>query len=174
MTTGVVAIAAAFLSLTPAAAADPRLPPAAVQPAEKQHFTKLGMLTCSSRGGIGYLIGSSTQLSCTFNNAGASDVFESYDGTITKVGPDLGFTRSETLLWAVYAPSHQVPQGRLDGTYVGVSASAAIGLGLGANVLVGNFRDNINLVPVSVSGSVGLSAAAGIGALTLNSTAAAQ
>ena len=57
---------------------------------------------------------------------------------------------------------------------MGVSAAASVGLGVGANVLVGNLRNNINLVPISVSGSIGLSAAAGIGALTLNSNAAAR
>ena len=169
-----ITIAPAGVTAFPASAADTPQPPAPIQPASKQHLTKVGLLTCNTSRSIGYVIGSSTDLTCTFENARGGELFEHYDGTITRVGPDIGFTKRGRLLWAVYAPSYQVPQGRLDGTYVGVSAAASVGLGVGANVLVGNLRNNINLVPISVSGSVGLSAAAGIGALTLNSSAAAR
>jgi hypothetical protein len=168
------ALAAAGMSFAPAVAADTPRPAAPVQPASKQHFAKVGLLTCSSGGGFGYIIGSSAKLSCTFENARGGSLYEYYDGSITNFGPDIGFKKSETLIWAVYAPSYQVPQGRLDGTYVGVSASASVGLGVGANVLVGNLKNNLNLVPLSVSGSVGLNASAGIGALTLSSAAASR
>ncbi len=167
-------VAVAGTTAVPAGAADTPQPPAPVQPAPKQHFSKVGLLACTTSRSIGYVIGSSTDLTCTFENARGGELFEYYDGTITRVGPDIGFTRRGRLLWAVYAPSYQVPAGRLDGTYVGVSAAASVGLGVGANVLVGNLKNNINLVPISVSGSVGLNAAAGIGALTLNSAAAAR
>ncbi len=169
-----LAAATTLASFAPGQAADTPRPPAPVQPVAKKHFTKVGLLACQSQGGFGYIIGSSTDLSCTFENARGGDLYEFYDGSITKVGADIGFTKRETLLWAVYAPSFQVPGGRLDGTYVGVTASASVGVGIGANVLVGNLKNNINLVPVSVSGSVGLNAAAGIGALTLHSASASR
>ena len=159
---------------TTAMAADTPQPPAPVEPAPKQHFTKVDLLACTSSRSIGYVIGSSTYLTRTFENARGGEPFEYYDGTIVRVGPDIGFTRRGRLLWAVYAPSYQVPNGRLDGTYVGISATASVGLGVGANVLVSNLKNNLNLVPISVSGSIGLNAAAGIGALTLNSAAAAR
>ncbi|MEX3008499.1 DUF992 domain-containing protein [Hoeflea sp. TYP-13] len=167
----VAAMAASFLHTAASNAAD--TPPAPTpEPAQKRHLTKVGMLTCDSYGGFGYVIGSSSDLSCTFKNRHGSH--EYYSGDITKLGPDIGYKRHERLVWAVWAPSYQVPQGRLDGTYLGVSAAAGLGLGVGANVLVGNLNNNLNLVPVSVSANVGLNASAGIGALTLTSDTAAR
>ncbi len=158
----------------PAFAADTPSSPAPAAPEQKRHFSKVGLLTCESPGSIGYVIGSSQDFTCTFENARGGDLYEYYDGTITRVGPDIGFKRRERLVWAVYAPSYQVPQGRLDGTYVGVSAAAGLGLGVGANVLVGNLKNNFNLVPISVSAAIGLNASAGIGALTLSSASASR
>lgn len=174
MTAAGIAAATAVTTLLPVQAADAPRHAAPAQPAAKKHFTKVGLLACKSQGGFGYIIGSSTDLSCTFENARGGKLYEFYDGSITKVGPDIGFKTRETLLWAVYAPSFQVPGGRLDGTYVGVSASVGVGLGFGANVLAGNLKNNLNLVPLSVSGSVGLNASAGIGALTLHSASASR
>ncbi|MDA4844232.1 DUF992 domain-containing protein [Hoeflea poritis] len=170
----VAATTAILVAATPIRAAD--TPPAEIPEAAapKRHFTKIGMLSCSSDGGFGYVVGSSSDLSCTFSNRHAGQAHEYYSGSITKVGPDIGFKSRERLIWAVYAPSYQVPQGRLDGTYVGVSAAAGLGIGVGANVLVGNLKNNLNLVPVSVSGNIGLNASAGIGALTLSSEAASR
>jgi len=147
--------------------------PAPEAPAHKKHFAKIGMLSCINHGGFGYIIGSSKKLTCTFDNARRGGP-EYYHGSITRVGPDIGYTHEARILWAVYAPSYQVPAGSLNGTYVGISADAAVGLGLGANVLAGNLSDNINLVPLSVSGSVGLSAFAGVSALTLTGDTASR
>ena len=60
--------------------------------------------------------------------------------------------------------------GALEGDYVGVSASATAGVGVGANVLVGGFDKSISLQPLSVSGNEGLNVAAGIGSITLKYT----
>ena len=166
-----ITAAASFAALSTTHAADTPPAPEPV-PAQKEYLTRIGMLTCDAYGGVGWVIGSSTDLSCTFSNRGGGT--EYYAGDITKVGPDLGFKSRETLAWAVYAPGYQVPRGRLDGTYVGLSASAGLGLGVGANVLVGNLRNNLNLIPVSVSANIGLNAAAGIGALTLTSDTASR
>ena len=165
------AMAATVLNTAVAGAAD--TPPApAPEPAQKEYLTKVGMLKCDSYGSVGWVIGSSTDLACTFQNRRGGN--EYYTGDITKVGPDVGFKRHERLIWAVYAPSYQVPRGRLDGTYVGVSAAAGLGLGVGANVLTGNLSNNLNLVPVSLTANVGLNASAGIGALTLTSDTASR
>ncbi|WP_419910972.1 DUF992 domain-containing protein [Hoeflea sp.] len=174
LATTITAAVAVMVMAAPIQAADtpPEEIPQAAAP--KRHFTKIGMLNCSSNGGFGYVIGSSSDLDCTFRGRHAGQSYEYYTGSITKVGPDIGFKRSERLVWAVYAPSFQVPQGRLDGTYVGVSAAAGLGIGVGANVLVGNLKNNLNLVPVSVSSNLGLNASAGIGALTLSSDAASR
>ena len=44
-----------------------------------------------------------------------------------------------------------------------------IGIGAGANVLIGSFHNSITLQPVSISIGTGLDVAAGIGELTLTS-----
>jgi hypothetical protein len=48
-----------------------------------------------------------------------------------------------------------------------VSGNAAVGLGLGANVLIGGSRRSITLQPLSVEGQIGLNLALGVANLTL-------
>jgi hypothetical protein len=55
----------------------------------------------------------------------------------------------------------------LQGGYAGAQASAAVGVGAGANVLIGGLDRSIALQPVSVEGETGLNVAAGIGAIDL-------
>jgi Protein of unknown function (DUF992). len=70
------------------------------------------------------------------------------------------------MVWLVFAPG-QVKKGALAGEYVGATASAAAGLGLGANVLIGGSNDQIALQPASIEGVQGLNVAAGFGQLIL-------
>ncbi len=53
------------------------------------------------------------------------------------------------------------------GVNVGVSGQASVGLGLGANVLLGGSNDQIALQPASIEGVQGLNVAAGFGEMTL-------
>ncbi len=92
---------------------------------------------------------------------------EHYTGTINKFGVDLGYTESSVIIWGVVAPSSDLKPGALEGEYGGVQASASVGIGAGANVLVGGFDKSITLQPLSVEGSKGVNLAAGIGGLTL-------
>jgi Protein of unknown function (DUF992) len=73
------------------------------------------------------------------------------------------------LVWAVFAPGPYVGPGALAGDYVGATGSATIGVGVGANVLVGGSNRSISLQPLSIEGNTGLNVAAGIGAITLRS-----
>ena len=50
----------------------------------------------------------------------------------------------------------------LTGKYIGGGASAAIGAGVGAAVLIGGSADQFSLQPIAVSGSTGFGAAAGV------------
>jgi Protein of unknown function (DUF992) len=90
-----------------------------------------------------------------------------YVATIRKVGVDLGITQETALAWAVYSPVARLGPGDLSGDYAGAQGSAAIGVGLGGNVLVGGSANSIALQPLSVQGSVGLSVAAGLESLEL-------
>ena len=83
---------------------------------------------------------------------------------------DIGYTEGGVLVWGVVAPSSDIRPGSLDGDYVGASASATVGVGAGANVLVGGFDRSFALQPLSVSGNEGLNVAAGVGEISLKLT----
>jgi hypothetical protein len=89
-----------------------------------------------------------------------------YAGSITRLGIDVGVTNGAKLVWAVFAPG-KVKRGSLAGGYAGAGAEATVGVGIGANALVGGFRKSINLQPISLQGQTGLNIAGGIGSLTL-------
>ncbi len=80
---------------------------------------------------------------------------------MTRVGLDLGITAGGVLGWAVFAPTNGVPRGALAGNYIGASGDVALGLGVGANALVGGSKKSIALQPVSLEGQVGASIALG-------------
>jgi hypothetical protein len=124
----------------------------------------VGSLTCNVAGGAGFIFGSSKELSCLFTRT--DGIAERYKGTIKKFGVDIGFTKEAQIVWLVFAPGSIAP-GSLAGTYVGATASATVGVGAGANVLLGGSNKQITLQPVSVEGSVGLNVAAGIGEVEL-------
>ena len=67
----------------------------------------------------------------------------------------------------VVAPTANIGPGSLSGTYAGATGSATIGVGVGANVLVGGSGNSIALQPVSIEGTTGLNVAAGIAEITL-------
>src|SRR3954466_3155834 len=126
---------------------------------------KVGVLTCNVDGGWGFILGSSKEIRCNYvPNKGNG---EHYRGSISKVGVDIGFTKGGVLVWSVIAPSSDMKPGALEGGYGGLSASATVGGGLGANVLLGGFDKSIALQPISIEGNTGLNVAAGIGALNL-------
>jgi hypothetical protein len=125
----------------------------------------VGVLKCTVDGGVGLIFGSSKDMKCNFAPAeGGTEL--PYHGTVTKVGIDIGVTEKSYITWVVFAPGKLKPNA-LIGTYVGATADVAIGVGLGANVLVGGFEKSIALQPLSVSGEEGLNVAVGIGAIEL-------
>lgn len=103
---------------------------ATVPVAEAQRRVEVGVLTCTASGSTGYIIGSSRYLRCRFERRGRDEV---YRGSINKWGLDIGRTRRAAIAWAVLAPTSNLPPRSLSGTYAGVSAEAAVGLGVGAN-----------------------------------------
>ena len=125
----------------------------------------VGSLNCKVAGGSGFIFGSTKTISCVFSKPDGTG--ERYTGEINKYGVDLGFTEGAYMVWAVFAPG-QVKKGALAGKYVGVSGQASVGLGLGANVLLGGSNDQIALQPASIEGVQGLNVAAGFGELTLS------
>jgi len=128
---------------------------------------EVGMLEC--RGSTtSFILGSVTELSCTFRpSTGGS---EPYSATLRRAGVDIGFNQQIAVAWAVFAPTKQVGRGDLAGSYVGAAASATVGIGVGANALVGGSNNTFALQPVSVQGQTGLSVAAGVAGLELRAS----
>jgi len=124
-----------------------------------------GYLTCHVSAGWGFIFGSSRSLNCAY--ALQPGYTEYYTGSITKFGADIGYLSSGVIMWAVLAPTTNLGQGALAGHYGGATASAAVGVGAGANVLVGGFNSSISLQPVSIEGQNGLNVAAGVAEMTL-------
>jgi hypothetical protein len=125
----------------------------------------VGVLNCTIEGGVGLILGSSKGMECVFHPVGSGQP-EHYVGSISKFGLDIGVTNEAFVGWVVFAPGAIDPDA-LAGSYVGASGEASVGLGLGANVLVGGFHKSIALQPVSLQGQTGLNIAAGITRLDL-------
>lgn len=126
---------------------------------------KAGILTCNVDSGWGFIFGSSRKLKCTFSpNAGT---VERYVGRIRKFGVDIGYQAGGVIVWGVFAPTAGISKGALAGDYGGATGSAAVGVGAGANVLVGGSEKSITLQPVSIEGTTGLNVAAGIAEVSL-------
>ncbi len=129
------------------------------------HGVKVGMLTCHVHPGWGYVVGSSKGMDCVYRPRDRGPDY--YKGNISKLGVDIGYTSGGTLVWDVIAPSSDIRPGALEGVYGGASASATVGVGIGANALVGGLDKSIALQPVSVEGNTGLNVSGGIGEMNL-------
>ncbi|WP_099827040.1 DUF992 domain-containing protein [Oceaniglobus indicus] len=130
--------------------------------------TTLGYLECNIEGGFGLLIGSSRDAMCVFEQNDGSE--QIYRGKMDKLGVDIGISGESYMKWVVVQALDRAPEDMtLDGTYAGVSADASVGVGLGANALIGGSNDSIGLQPFSVEGKTGLNIAVGLSRLTLAS-----
>jgi hypothetical protein len=125
---------------------------------------EVGVLTCTASGSRGFIVGSTRYLRCRLHHRGRD---EYYTGTIRKFGLDIGATRQARIAWAVLAPTRALPPRSLAGSYGGLSAEATIGVGVGANALIGGSSKSIVLQPLSVQAQRGLNIAAGVAALHL-------
>lgn len=130
---------------------------------------KIGYLTCDIGEGGGYVLGSAKELDCVFRSSFKGEGRDTYVGTIKKLGIDLGYTAEGKLVWAVFAPTAGYHRGSLRGTYLGATAEATLGAGIGANVLLGGTGGSIQLQTVSLSGQLGLNVAAAGTTVTLKS-----
>jgi hypothetical protein len=135
--------------------------------ADQQKATvRAGYLKCEVSSGWGFVFGSSRSMHCSY--AMQAGYTEYYTGSISKFGADIGYLSSAVMIWAVLAPTNNLGQGALAGHYAGATASAAVGVGAGANVLVGGFKNSIALQPITIEGQNGLNVAAGVAAMSLH------
>jgi hypothetical protein len=134
-------------------------------PASAQSNVKAGLLKCLVSGGAGFIFGSTKELECKYE--GSDGGRESYRGEISKYGIDIGTTGKGVMYWTVLAPTAELGKRALAGTYGGVSASAAVGYGAGANALVGGSGKTVVLQPLSGQVEEGLNLAVGVAEIKL-------
>jgi hypothetical protein len=127
---------------------------------------KLGMLSCELTGVENDIVYTDEKFLCTFNPSSGAN--ETYDGTIQEIGVNLSIKKSQKLVWEVFAPSSDNKTGALAGDYVGASADATLGAGLGAKVLVGGGAKSFTLQPISLAGSTGVGVDVGIQRFSLS------
>jgi Protein of unknown function (DUF992) len=137
--------------------------------AQEAGRTRVGTLTCNISPGVGMVIGGQRQLNCVYAPARGRGR-EAYDGTISTLGLDIGATSGGQLAWAVFAPT-TLRRAALAGTYGGATAGGTVGVGVGANVLVGGSNRTVTLQPVSVQAQTGLNVAAGVSNMELRPAA---
>ena len=119
----------------------------------QQRQIQVGQLTCSVSAGVGLVVGSQKNVNCVFRGQ-PGEPEESYTGTMTKVGLDVGFTTGGMIVWTVFADTNR-QAAMLAGKYVGATAEASIAAGLGANVLVGGSQRSVALSPYRYRGRRG-------------------
>jgi hypothetical protein len=127
---------------------------------------RAGTLTCKGKGGVGLIIGSQQQLDCTYSPASGAPN-RRLKGKITNIGLDIGIKGPSVIVWAVLGSSSSLPAEALSGQFAGVAADASLGLGAGAQVLLGGNKKSVVLQPLSVKGETGINIAVGVAGLTL-------
>ena len=71
------------------------------------------------------------------------------------------------MAWGVLASGGAIQRGALTGRFVGVSGDISVGVGAGANILIGGTARSVSLQPLSLEGQLGLNLAIGVAGLTL-------
>ncbi len=130
---------------------------------------QVGVLSCRSLAATSYVIVSNQSFDCIFSPS-AGGPAQHYQAAIHRLGAQVGLSSNVTLGWAVFAPTANVGPGALAGTYGGLSAGAALGVGVGANGLVGG-SSSFSLQPISVEGQSGFNVVATATTLELHPVA---
>jgi len=156
----------ATLGFAATAALGVQAAPAAAQSAPS---VRVGTLQCDVSGGVGMIIGSTRSLDCIFDPVGGPN--ERYVGVVRHSGLDVGITGGAVMVWTVLSSSSQA-RFPLSGVYVGAQASGSVGVGLGANALLGGSNRNFALQPISAQAQTGLNIAVGVAELTLEPVSA--
>ncbi len=129
-------------------------------------WAQVGSLVCTVNPNIGFIIFGHQPLECRFSPSDTTPL-QLYDGAINTVGLDIGVSAGSILGWGVFAPTTGVAPGALAGEYVGVTGDIGLGVGAGANVLLGGSARTFALQPLSLQGSIAVNAVLGVSSLKL-------
>ncbi|MCB1743872.1 MAG: DUF992 domain-containing protein [Gammaproteobacteria bacterium] len=127
-----------------------------------------GVLMCKSVPGsrINLIIRSTTDIKCTFEDS-TGKVVKFKGETGIALGADLTFGKQiEEFGFTVFsANTNESDAHAIAGKYIGGKASASLGIGAGAAVMLGGDNDNFSLQPLALEANTGFGAAAGLGFL---------
>ncbi len=151
-------------SLVPAALA--LMAPICLGSIEPAKAAQVGLLQCNVSPSIGFIVTSSKTLACRFSRHHFPPEF--YVGNISNFGLALGATGPGHLVWAVFAATPALNPYALAGSYGGATANVSLGLGAGANALIGGGGNSIALQPLSINAQTGIAVTAGISSLILD------
>lgn len=130
-----------------------------------QSWAQAGMLTCNLNPSVGFILFGHQSMECRFQPVAGP--MQAYDGAINTVGIDLEISGGGRFAWAVFGSASGIPYGALAGEYVGASGDIGLGVGVGANALIGGSNRGVALQPVSLEGSMAINAVAGLSQLKL-------
>jgi hypothetical protein len=138
----------------------------ALVPGSANAWVQAGRLDCHSAGGATFVVGALVQYRCVFFPAAGARPHRYY-ATVKRLGVDVGYNNGVGLGWSVLASNRYIGRGDLAGNYGGVQANASLGVGAGANALVGGSANTVALQPLSGQAQSGVNVSAGIAGLTL-------
>ena len=135
--------------------------------AQGPNWTQVGSLICTVNPSVGFIFVGHQPMQCTYTPTLAPAPPQYYDGAINTVGLDIGVSAGSILSWGVFAPTSGVIPGALAGEYVGATGDLGLGIGAGANVLVGGSVRTFALQPLSLQGSIAVNVVLGVSSLKL-------
>ena len=134
-----------------------------------------GTLTCNIDPALGFVVGSLRGVDCSYSyyNRKGRIVRESYAGSMSRAGFDIGLTSGQTVSWGVYTKGGYNSRSMLSGAFGGSSADASVVVGAGTQALFGE-TSTIALQPMAGSGQVGFGIGFGATGLELQRVAPAS
>jgi hypothetical protein len=129
---------------------------------------EIGILTCSTSITVGYLVGSSSSLTCTFTwgpNTKLVSTRESYDGHISRTGLDLGVSLACDMNWQVLTSQIPFPT-TLAGRYSNILGVSLSGI-LGASYMPFSGANGVRLDPIGLNVCLGANVSFGAATVEL-------
>lgn len=135
-----------------------------------------GTLTCNLDPALGLVVGSVRGANCSYDRYDRRGrvVRETYAGTMSRGGFDVGLTSGQTLSWNVVTSGGRSRPGMLTRAFDGASADMTVIAGPGTHATMSDAGDTISLQPVSMSGQVGVGVGFGAADLLLTRVSGAR
>lgn len=130
-----------------------------------------GILTCKNVKGSGrtLIIHSTADIKCVFKSTDGK-IVQNYKGESgIGLGVDLNWNARDTIGYTVLTAAGDISPDSyfLTGKYAGGKANVTLGIGAGAQALVGGLDDSVGLQPLGLEGSQGFRLAGGLAYLYL-------